>query len=458
MPLPAPAIAAAFLLHPCHVPGIDAEVKCGTYSVPEDRAHPEGRQIPLNVVVLPSRAAKPAPDPLFVVSYGGPGTTNSESAPNAWNLWWRDARDVVLVDLRGTSGPSRLDCDTPGASDLDNLFPPEAMRRCREALSKKADLTQYTTASSVDDLDEVRAAMGYDQINLWGGSWGTRAELIYLRRHPQHLRSAILEGVAPTMMKNPLTHAKAAQRALDLLFDDCAAQPSCKAAFPDVRREFADLMKRLHERPAEVTLKDPATGADAKVQLTWQRFAEALRVYTYSLPRQRDVPRLIHRAASGDLLPFAEAAAQSNRGLRGALRFGNLLSITCTEDLSRILPGEIERESKDTYLGDSRVREQLAACEDWPRGPLEPTYGDPVVSAVPVFLLSGTQDPVTPPSFGAETAKTLSRSVHVVAPGTHVPAGPCIDSMEKAFLEKADPRAVDQRCVKKMTLPPLPAP
>src|SRR3954454_10381191 len=102
MPFPAPALAAALLLHPCHVPGAGAEVRCGTYSVPEDRAHPEGRRIPLDVVVLPSRAATPAPDPLFVVSYGGPGATNTENAPEAWQTWWRDARDVVLVDLRGT--------------------------------------------------------------------------------------------------------------------------------------------------------------------------------------------------------------------------------------------------------------------------------------------------------------------------------------------------------------------
>jgi len=460
----AQALAAALALHPCHVPGIDAEVRCGTYSVPEDRAHPDqSRRIDLNVVVLPARAAKPAPDPFFVVSSIGPGATNTENAATAWKSWWRDARDVVMVDLRGTNGPSRLDCPAEASeatlqSDLDTIFPPEKMHRCREALSKRADLTQYTTAASIDDLDEVRGAMGYERVNLWGGSWGSRATLIYLRRHPQHVRSAILESMAALSMKNPLTHARAAQRALDLTFDECDAQPSCKAAFPRLRQEFADLMKRLHQKPAQVTLKDPETGVATPVQLTWQRFAEGLRALSYRLPRQREIPRLIHRAAGGDLVPFAEAAAASNRSMRDAIRLGNLLSITCTEDLARILPGEIERESAGTYLEDSRVREQLAACAGWPHGPLDPGYADPVVSSVPVLLVSGTLDPVTPPSFGAETVKTLSRSVHVVVPGTHFPGGPCIESMEKAFLEKADPGAVDQRCVGKMTLPPLAAP
>jgi pimeloyl-ACP methyl ester carboxylesterase len=282
--------------------------------------------------------------------------------------------------------------------------------------------------------------------------------LIYLRRHPEHVRSAIIEGVAPMAMKNPLTHARAAQEALDHTFDECDAQPSCHAAFPGIRKEMAGLMERLHRAPAKVTLKDPKTGAAVSVELTWQRFAEALRVLTYYIPRERGVLQLIHGAAAGNLTPFAEAAAESNRQFRGALRFGLLLSITCAEDLSRIEPGEIERESAGTYLGDSRVREQLAACAAWPHAPLEKGYADPVRSSVPVFLLSGTLDPVTPPRFGAEAAKALSRAVHVVAPGTHVPAGPCVDAMQKAFLEAAAPEAVDQRCVKEMKLPPIDVP
>ena len=441
----AQALAAVLALHPCHVPGIDAELKCGSYTVPENRAHPDqGRRIPLSVLVLPARAAKPAPDPFFVVSFGGPGATNSDNAVGAWNRWWRDERDVVLVDLRGTSGPSRLDCPTLPSDErtdaaLDRLFPPDRMRRCHEALEKGADLTQYTTANSIDDLDEIRAAMGYDQVNLWGASWGTRAVLISLRRHPDRVRSAILEGVAPLSMKNPLTHARAAQEALDHTFEECDAQPSCRAAFPTIRKEMAGLMERLHHAPAKVTLKDPKTGAVVPVEMTWQQFAESLRVLTYYIPQERSALRLIHRAAGGDLAPFAKAAAESNRAFRDGLRFGLLLSITCTEDLSRILPEEIDRESAGTYLGDSRVREQLAACAEWPHAPLEPGYGDPVRSSVPVFLLSGTLDPVTPPRFGAEVAKTLSRSVHVVAPGTHVPAGPCVDSMQQAFLKTASP-------------------
>ncbi|PYO80353.1 MAG: hypothetical protein DMD67_00670 [Gemmatimonadetes bacterium] len=162
---------------------------------------------------------------------------------------------------------------------------------------------------------------------------------------------------------------------------------------------------------------------------------------------------MLHRAYLGDLAPFVRTGIASNRGLRTILRLGFLLSVTCTEDVPRITSQDIERETARTYLGDSRVREQQAACAEWPHGALPPGYGDPVRSDVPVFLLSGTVDPVSPPQFAAEAAQYLSRSVHVLAPGAHVPAGPCIDSLERAFLDAASPTAVDTSCVRSMALP-----
>ncbi len=456
-----PAVARAqtpFTLAPCRIPGIEADVRCGTYWVFEDRVRRQGRKIPLNVIVLPSKSASPAPDPVWFVSPGGPGTTNSDLAVRLWSAWWRDRRDVVLVDLRGTGGASRLDCELPGSDAhpegyLSTLFPAAAIRACRQHLGEHVDLRFYNTMLAVDDLDEIRAALGYAKVNLWGGSWGTRAVFVYLRRHPQAVRTATMEGVAPPSLKNPLPHARSAQAALDLLFDECDRQPACHAAFPNIRAEMHSVVQRLQQAPADVTVRLPTTGAPVAVRLTWQEFAEALRVMTYYLPNVRRVPLLVHRAYLGDLTPFADAAIASNRGLRSRLRFGFLLSVTCTEDVSRILPGEIARETDGTYLGDSRVREEMAACDGWPRGALPADYGDPVRSDTPVFLLSGTLDPVSPPHFAAEAARYLPHSLHVVAPGAHVPRGPCIDSMERAFLEAGSVAPVDTSCIGSMTLP-----
>jgi len=368
----------------------------------------------------------------------------------------RDDRDIVIVDLRGTSGPSRLDCGfadprAPDSAFLGPLFPPEGVAQCKTALEKKADLLYYTTPIIVDDLEEVRRALGYDRVNLWAVSWGTRVVYLWLKMHPEHIRSVILEGSAPVSFLNPLPHARNAQVAIDSLFAECARQRQCQASFPDVGRELDSIMARLKRLPA--TVRVAGNRGMTSVPLTWETFAEGLRLMTYNPPRMQRVPFLVHRAFLGDFNDFVSAAVASNRGTRSSIRFGFLLAITCTEDVSRIDPRTIQHATAGTYLGDSRVRAQMAACAQWPRGALAPGYGDPVRSTVPAFLLSGTVDPVAGNELTAEAAKYLPNSIHVIAPGGHVPFGPCVDAMERAFLNAANPGAVDTRCVGGMRIP-----
>jgi pimeloyl-ACP methyl ester carboxylesterase len=457
------ASAQTIALAPCRVPNVDGEIKCGTYTVRENPADPSSRAIPLKVMVLPSRSPTPAPDPVFFVSPGGPGTTNSEGfVVGAWFSWMRDRRDIVVVDLRGTSGPSRLDCafasaEISPADFLSTLLPKDKVDACRETLRRKADLRYYTTPLIVEDFDAVRRALGYDRVNLYAVSWGTRVEYLWLRMHPETVRSAILEGSAPVSFLNPLPHARSAQDAIDALFTACQAQTACHASFPNVRAELDSVLARLGRAP--VTVRLATSGRDSvEATLTRPQFAEGLRLMTYSAPRSQRVPQLVHRAFAGDYNEFANAAVQSNRQTRSSIRFGFLLSITCTEDVSRIDPRAIEQATTGTYLGDSRVREQMAACRDWPKGTLAKNYGDPVRSTVPVFLLSGNVDPVAPSRFSADAARYLSNSIHVIAPGGHVPRGPCIERMERAFLDAAKVAAVDTSCVASMRLPDFAVP
>jgi pimeloyl-ACP methyl ester carboxylesterase len=452
-----PTSRPSIVLSPCPIKGADEPVaRCGTYRVFEDRERHAGRTIPLSVYVLPSKSPTPSHDPVMFVSRGGPGTTNTDVLAGLSTSWWRETRDVIVIDLRGTSGESRLDCTLPGSDDhpegyLSSLFPAEAIRACRDTLSRKADLRFYNTTEAVDDLDEVREALGYERVNLWGASWGTRAVLLYLRRHPASVRTAIVEGVAPTSLKNPLPHARSAQDALDSLFEECGRKLECHQAFPNPTQELSEVLTRLKQQPATVTVR--GSGDSVQVRLTWQQFAEALRVMSYYPPTAVRIPLVIHEAFDGDLSPFAETGIAGNRGLRSQLRFGFLLSVTCTEDVPRIEPGEIERATANTYLGDSRVREQMRACADWIPGPLDAHYGDPVRSNVPVFLLSGRFDPVSPPRFAANAARYLPNSIHVVAPGGHVPTGPCVTQMERAFLTAGSAKAVDTSCVASMRYP-----
>jgi pimeloyl-ACP methyl ester carboxylesterase len=187
----------------------------------------------------------------------------------------------------------------------------------------------------------------------------------------------------------------------------------------------------------------------------WQQFAKALRVMSSYVASVVMIPKVVHHAADGELTPFALAGIAANRGLRSQLRFGLLLSVTCSEDVPRVAESEIGAATRGTYLGDSRVREQMDACKLWPHASLPPGYGDPIRSEVPVFLLSGEWDPVSTASDGEDAAKYLSNAVHVIAPGVHVPAGPCVVAMEQAFLAAASPKAVDKSCVAEMKMPPF---
>ncbi len=132
------------------------------------------------------------------------------------------------------------------------MYPVDYVKTLRQELEKRADLTQYTTSIAMDDLDDVRAWLGYERINLFGLSYGTRAVLVYMRQHPDRVRSAILMGVAPTYLKMPLHHARAAKRAIDLLFAECATDEACHRAFPNIEREWNEVLERLGGEPARV--------------------------------------------------------------------------------------------------------------------------------------------------------------------------------------------------------------
>jgi len=196
----------------------------GFFSVPENRETGKGRKIRIGPIVLPARSADPSPDPVFIL-HGGPGAPATKFFRAQVNRWIREKRDVVLIDQRGTGSSNRLHVPMPGSNDdlqgyFENYFQPERFRAALPRLQRRADLKQYTTDNSVDDFDEIRAALGYEKIDLRGGSYGTRAAFVYLRRHPDSIRTATLQGIQPISYRNPLPHARSAQNALDLIFEE----------------------------------------------------------------------------------------------------------------------------------------------------------------------------------------------------------------------------------------------
>jgi len=442
-----PVEAAEVRPHPCRVPGLDQEVLCATYPVWENRETRQGRKIGLNIVILPALGPDKQPDPIFEFG-GGPGEGIVSLAP-----WYpetlRRNRDVVLIDQRGTGRSNPLDCSFYGEPvdfrrAAGELFPVDEIRKCRAKLEKIADLTQYTTSIFADDLNEVRQWLGYDKINLSGGSYGTRMAQVYWHRHPETVRSVVLVAVVHPGLYLPLRHAYAGQRALDLLLAECAAQPECHAAYPDVNADLRAIKKRI-DKGVTVTVTNTRTGERQEVRPAWGMVAEGIRFLLYgqgggSLPLQ------IRRATQGDLAPLIQMAIERRLGIDEALAMGLNFSVTCAEDLPFITEQMIRKNTPGTYLGDYRIRQQKAVCANWPRGKVEKVH-EPVRSDVPVLLISGERDPVTPPEQAEKASRYMTNKLHVVIPrGSHGGVGECTDNLIRDFLDRASVEGLDPSC------------
>jgi len=459
-----PVAAVDVKPHPCRIAGLKETVRCATRAVWEDRAARKGRKIGLNVVILPALgpALGPdrAPDPVFVLG-GGPGEgIAAEAADQVENVAsLRKHRDVVLVDQRGTGRSNPLACELYGPGNADPvklagpLFPEAEVRRCRARLAKVADLTLYTTPIAMDDLDDVRAWLGYDRIDLVGGSYGTRAAQVYVQRHGEHVRSAVLIGVAPLDEALPTHHAYAGQRAVDLLFAECARDPACHAAFPDPGRELREVMARV-DRGVEVQVDDPAAHRKVAVRPSRGLVAEGVSYVLYDNDGA-ELPRTVHRAYRGDLAPLVATSIAQRKRLSLGLDDGMYFSVTCAEDLPFLDAAEAARLAAGTLLGDYRVREQRRACALWPRAAIPAGLRAPLRSDVPMLLVSGERDPVTPPEFGERVMKGLSHGFHVVIPhgGHGSGGGACLDGLITRFVERGSAAGLDASCLRAIKPP-----
>jgi len=448
----------ALVLKPCQVPDIKGDAKCGTFEVFENRATRKGRKINLNVLVLPATGPKREPDALFYFA-GGPGSAATEEASGIAQMLAkvREHRDLVFVDQRGTGKSNPLNCQLATPSDpqsyLGSFYPVEPLKKCREELETRADLTLYTTNIAMDDIDDIRAALGYDQITLYGGSYGTRASLVYLRRHPQHVRAAVLHGLAPTNQFMPRDFPQDTERALQGVLAECEADEACHKAFPQAKNDAAYVLESLLQSPAQTEIQPEGTNEKVTLRLNRNLAAEAVRYMLYNPVHAGRIPLFLNLARHGNYGPLTQAALWYRKNIVFAGGEGMYLSVTCAEDLPWVTHDEAKRLAENTFLGAYRYYDQSQACELWPRGTVEATYADPVKSNKPVLLITGEWDPVTPPAHGDAAARTLSNSLHIVVPhGGHGLSGlqniDCLDGLIRQFIETASVKSLDTSCIK----------
>ena len=444
-------------LSPCADDVNVAGAECGRLEVLEDREAGAGRTIELKVVVLPALGRSPAPDPLFILA-GGPGMPSSALAglARAGMRRVRESREIVLVDQRGTGDLSPLRCDDIDADStyfsFDQDLPAELLRGCLESF--EADPRQYTTPAAMDDLDDVRRALGYERINLWGGSYGTRAALVYLRRHPERVRAVVLDGVAPTGMRMPVHIGEDARRSVELMLEGCEEDPDCGAAFPGVRREYRELLARLEEAPEQVAVAHPRTGEVLELELRRRDVLFLLRAALYSGDTTRLLPLVIDRAHGGDYAPLLALSEPLVEGV-SEMNVPLLFSVLCAEDVAWVTEEDRRRLGAEPFLGPAVLEMWGPVCDFWPKGELPPGYHDPVVSDKPVLVLSGELDPVTPPRWGESAARHLSNSLHLVVPGAAHGASihGCVPKLIARFLDDAGFEGLDTGCVEDLRRP-----
>lgn len=451
----APA-AGELRLEPCEPEGVAPPARCGTFTVWEDRDAGEGRTIDLNVMVLEATGTDRQPDPYVPLS-GGPGSAATSTARGFSDADLRRHRDIVLVDQRGTGASNGLHCGPEPTAPLQTFMPTmdvERVQTCRQALADHADLRHYLTTIAMDDLDELRAALGYEQVNLVGTSYGTRAALVYIRRHGERVRSATLRSSTALTHPMPERFATDAEAALRNILADCGADPACANAFPALEDDYRRALRAIEQAGAmSVRVRDPRGGDSVEVSLGAGDFAEALRAMLYAPEASRRIPLLLHRAAAnGDYGGFAEFQLRRNLGLARRVALGMYFAITCTEDVARVDAEAVYASGRGTFLADHRARPHIEGCMGWPPGELPAGFGEEVESDVPVLIITGANDPVTPPASARAAASRLTNGRVIIVPdGAHgfngLEGAECIERIAAAFLDTADPAAPDEACL-----------
>lgn len=439
--------------------GVSAQ--CATLSVAENRDIEGGRALDLNIAVLPATGSSSVvePDPLFLLA-GGPGQAATEAYPQAIFLFEEinRTRDIVLVDQRGTGEEQGFACENLEDESLPLDLPDEAalelLDACRSDLAERADLTQYTTDRFIEDLEAVRVALDYETINLYGASYGSRAALAYMRRHPEQIRSVVLDAVAGPDLVLYRDMPRDGQRSLDLLFERCASDEACQAGFPNVRAEYEELLARL-EQPQAVSIAHPLTNEPLDFQLTRDDLSQYVFNILYSAEFQSLLPLLIHNAhQTGDYAPLVIQALAV--GQSAGIYPGLLYAVSCSEDAPLIDPEEAAAIQSETSFG-SFAEDFQAICANWPRAAIAADLRQPLQSDIPTLLLSGGSDPVTPPGYAETVAETLPNSRHLVVPGYGhgVLAVGCMPRVIAQFISDGRADALDTACLAELEPPPF---
>jgi len=392
-------------------PSISAQ--CGELERPLDPANPGAGSVSLKVAVVPALTLEPAAD-AFVPIAGGPGASSIRFYAGWAHAFERvrQQRDILLVDQRGTGESAPMSC--PVEDDLTDAeytteLTLQAVEECLAALPH--DPRFFTTSIAVKDLEAVRVALGYDALNLYGSSYGTRVAQHFARRYPSSTRTIIIDGVVPPQVPLGPEIATESQRALDRVLERCADDPDCSGRFPALREDFQRLQDTLKTGSVSVSVPNPVTGALETLDFGQEHMAVAIRLLLYSARSIALIPLSISEAANGNYTPLAAQFQLTAASLSEALNIGMHNAVMCTEDIPFIDFDAVDQAAIDaSYLGPLQLEVIRTMCSVWPQGPMDEDLLTPLATDKPVLLLSGDADPITPPRYAELAAVDLERA------------------------------------------------
>ena len=441
-------------------PGTKA--RCGTMLRPENPADPDSPEIEVRVAVVSALNLSPEADP-FVPIAGGPGQSSVEFYLQIQGALEdvRRNRDILLVDQRGTGASSLMDCPIDDEALLfETEFTLQDMLEYTEACLEELphDPRYFTTSVAVTDLEAIREALGYAQLNLYGVSYGSRVAQHFVRRYPESTRTVVIDGVVPPQVALGPEIATESQKAVDNILARCAEDAACNEAFPDVERTFDEVVSQLRAAPVDVTVPHPNTGRPEELAFGSAQFAGAVRLLVYSPNTIALLPLFIHEAGQGNFMPLASQFMLTALSMRDALAIGMHNAVMCTEDIPFLDRTTIDRESiAASYMGSFQLETLEAMCSIWPTGPIDPEFKAPVATDIPVLLLSGDADPITPPRYAKMAAVDLGNATHLI--GKHQGHGQivvgCMGRIISDFVSSADPSSLDTDCMERSFVTPF---
>ncbi len=439
-------------------------IACGTLTVAEDRQEPGGPTVELPVAVLRTASPTPQPDPV-VYFEGGPGFGALGNAETFLEREYGDDRDLILFDQRGTGGarPS-LDCPevdeatwqgfaTTDPAEVERERSVVAFDACRDRLRAEGiDLDAYDTAASADDVADLRTALGIDEWNLFGVSYGTTLALQTMRAHPEGVRSVVLDSVYPTTVTGGSEElVAAADRVLRTVYDGCAAAPACAAAYPDLEQAVADVLARFDAEPHPTAVTDPTTGQERPVSITGKDILSGLFQALYDddlIPLVPSLAAMLRSGNAGIIDLFADTAIP----LAVEVDEGMTASVECSDRAA--FPDDLAATLAARPEWGSLLANGSYDCDRWGVAPAPAGFNDPVTTDVPTLVLADEYDPITPPADSRAAAAALPRSTYVELPGLGhgaVFSHPCPEAVYTSFLD--DPAAPDTSCVATMGPP-----